>query len=161
MRPPCSIFTVFFFYYVRTHAWYASISWQYHPFWIVSSVLTDKRRLVVFRCALRFFTIRKKWIKETVKNKIKCSKTFEMLTVTFGESTMSRIQVQLWCNWFKKCREYVNNDAFLVARARQWPMKTLKQWRKWFLIIIESLLERLLMMLAYRSAHAKQCLRRS
>ena len=47
----------------------------------------------------------------------------------------------------------------LVARALQQPMKTLKQWRKWFSIIIESLLERLLMMLAYRSAHAKQFLR--
>ena len=43
----------------------------------------------------------------------------------------------------------------LVSRARQRPMKTLNQWRKWFWIIIESLLERLLVMLAYRSAHAK------
>ena len=34
-----------------------------------------------------------------------------MLTVTFGESTMSRTQVQLWYNWFKEGRECVNDDA--------------------------------------------------
>ena len=37
--------------------------------------------------------------------------TYEMLTVMFGESTMSRIQVQLWCNRFKKGQEDVNDDA--------------------------------------------------
>ena len=47
----------------------------------------------------------------------------------------------------------------LVARARQRPVKTLKQWRKWFWIIVETLLESLLMMLAYRSPHSKQFLR--
>ena len=47
----------------------------------------------------------------------------------------------------------------LVARALQQPMKTLKQWRKWFWIIVESLLERLQMILAYRSVHDKQFLR--
>ena len=34
-----------------------------------------------------------------------------MLTVVFGESTVSRTQVQLWQNRFKKGRENVNNDA--------------------------------------------------
>ena len=34
-----------------------------------------------------------------------------MLTVAFGESTMSRTQVQLWCNRFKEGREDVNDDA--------------------------------------------------
>ena len=34
-----------------------------------------------------------------------------MLTVAFGESTMSRTQVQLWYNRFKACREDVNDDA--------------------------------------------------
>ena len=60
---------------------------------------------------------------ETVKNEIKCAKTFKMLTVAFGESTMSRTQVQLWYNRFKECREDVNDDA----RALQQPKKTLKQ----------------------------------
>ncbi|KAA1414164.1 helix-turn-helix domain-containing protein [Nocardioides humilatus] len=34
-----------------------------------------------------------------------------MLTVAFGESTMSRTQVQLWYNRFKGGREDVNDDA--------------------------------------------------
>ena len=34
-----------------------------------------------------------------------------MLTVTFGESTMSRTQVQLWYKRFKKGREDVNDGA--------------------------------------------------
>ena len=34
-----------------------------------------------------------------------------MLTVAFGESTMSRTQVQVWYNRFKEGREDVNDDA--------------------------------------------------
>ena len=34
-----------------------------------------------------------------------------MLTVMFGESTMSRTQVPLWCNRFKEGGEDVNDDA--------------------------------------------------
>ena len=34
-----------------------------------------------------------------------------LLTVAFGESTMSRKQVQLWYNRFKEGREDVNDDA--------------------------------------------------
>ena len=37
----------------------------------------------------------KKSLKFYVKNEIKCARPFEMLTVAFGESTMSRTQVQL------------------------------------------------------------------
>ena len=33
-----------------------------------------------------------------------------MSTVAFGESTMSRTQVQLWYNRFKEGREEVNDD---------------------------------------------------
>ena len=36
-----------------------------------------------------------------------------MLTLTFGESTMSTTQVQLWYNRFKEGWEDVNNDAHL------------------------------------------------
>ena len=46
-----------------------------------------------------------------VKNEIKYAKTFEMLTVTYSKSTMSRKQVQLWYNRFKEGREVVNDDA--------------------------------------------------
>ena len=68
----------------------------------------------MFRCALPFFTIRKKidkwkkWkscIKFCVKNVIEYARTFEILIVAFGKSTMSRTQVQLWYNRFKKGRE--------------------------------------------------------
>ena len=38
-------------------------------------------------------------------------KIFEALTVAFGESTMSRTQVELWYNRFKERREDVNDDA--------------------------------------------------
>ena len=40
-----------------------------------------------------------------------CEIKFERLTVAFGESTMSRTQVQLRYNRFKESREYVNDDA--------------------------------------------------
>ena len=79
-----------------------------------------------------------------------------MLTVAFREYTMSRTQIQLWYNQFEKGREDVNAKLVLVARARQHPIVTMK---KMILEIVESLLKRLLMMLAYRSAHAKQFLR--
>ena len=35
-----------------------------------------------------------------------------MLTVVFGESTMSRTQAQLWHNRFKEGRADVNDDRF-------------------------------------------------
>ena len=41
---------------------------------------------------------------------MKCAKIFEMLTVAFGESTMSRTPVQLWYNRFKKIRENINDN---------------------------------------------------
>ena len=58
-------------------------------------------------------------IKFCVQNEIKYATTFEMLTVAFGKSTMSRTQVQLSYNQFKEGREGVNDN--------QQPMKTLKQ----------------------------------
>ena len=59
-------------------------------------------------------------IKFCIKNEIKCSKTIQMLSVAFGESTMTRTQVQLWYNRFKDDREEVNDDS-------QQPTKTVKQ----------------------------------
>ena len=49
-------------------------------------------------------------IKFCVKNEIKYARTVEMLTVTFGESTTTRTQVQLWYNRFKEDREDVNDE---------------------------------------------------
>ena len=51
------------------------------------------------------------WIKFCVKNEMKYARTFKILTVAFGESTMSRTQVQLWYKRFKESREDINNDA--------------------------------------------------
>ena len=53
----------------------------------------------------------RKCIKFSVKNEIKCARTFEMSSVAFDESTMKRTQVQLWYNRFKEGREDVNDDA--------------------------------------------------
>ena len=44
-----------------------------------------------------------------MENEIEHARTFEMLT--FGESTMSKIQVQLWYKWFKESLEDINDDA--------------------------------------------------
>ena len=48
-----------------------------------------------------------KWINETVLIFVSKMK----LNVAFGESTMSRIQFQLWYNRFKEGREDINDDA--------------------------------------------------
>ena len=40
-------------------------------------------------------------IKVCEKNAIKCERIFEMLTMAFSESTISRTQVQLWYNRMK------------------------------------------------------------
>ena len=88
-----------------------------------------------------------KYIKFCVKN--------EMLTVAFGDSTMSRTQVQLWYNRFKEGREDVNDDGRPSTSINAENIEAVKK----ITIIVESLLERLLMILAYRSAHAKQFFR--
>ena len=50
-------------------------------------------------------------IKFCVKNKIKCSDALEMLTVAFGESTLSKKSVYKWYKLFTEGREDVNDDA--------------------------------------------------
>ena len=42
---------------------------------------------------------------------MKYAKTFEILPVAFGVSTMSRTQIQLWYNQFKEGGKDVNDDA--------------------------------------------------
>ena len=75
----------------------------FHPFWIVSLFLTDKK------------------VNREKVDQRNCARTFEMLTVAFCASTMSRTQVQLWYNRFKEGREDVNDDdnGNQDARERQ------------------------------------------
>ena len=46
-----------------------------------------------------------------VKSENKSARTFEILIVEFVESTMSRMQIQLWYKRFKKDLEDVNDTA--------------------------------------------------
>jgi len=45
-----------------------------------------------------------------VKNGIKCSKTLEMLTVAYGESTLCKKKVYKWYKLFQEGRENVNDE---------------------------------------------------
>ena len=47
-------------------------------------------------------------IKFCVKNRIKCSKAIELMTVAFGESTMIKKHVSKWYRRFTEGREDVN-----------------------------------------------------
>ena len=82
-----------------------------------------------------------------------------MLTVAFGESTMSRTQIQLWYNRFQEGRKAVNDDARPSRQSRSTTDGNIEAVKKMILDNCRSLFERLLLMLAYRSAHAKQFLR--
>ena len=53
-----------------------------------------------------------------------------MLIVIFGESAMSRPQVQLWYNRFRDAKSMSMMMIPLVAGKRQPPTTTLKQRRK-------------------------------
>ena len=74
-----------------------------------------------------------------------------MLTVAFVESTMNRTQVKLWCNRLKECRE----DVIANARPGRPSTSTTDENIE---AVKKMILERMLMMLAYHSAHAKQFL---
>ena len=50
-------------------------------------------------------------IKFSVKNRLKCSKTLEMLKVAYGECTVSQKSVYEWCKLYTEGREEVNDDA--------------------------------------------------
>ena len=76
-----------------------------------------------------------------------------MLNEAFDEVIMSRTQVQLWYNLFKEGLEDVNDDARPVRGSTPATDDNIEAVKK--LIIVVSLLERLLMVLAYRYAHAK------
>ena len=97
-------------------------------------------------------------IKFCVKNYIKCARTFEMLTVVFGKSTMSRTQVQLCYNWFQETREDVNDDACPDRLSTSTAVENIEAVKNMILynrrIVYRVVVIRLLMMLSYRSTHA-------
>lgn len=66
-------------------------------------------------------------IKFCVKNKIKCSNALEMLTVAFGESTLSKKMFISGTSSSQKAEKMLMTMPALDAPARQQPMKTLKQ----------------------------------
>ena len=59
--------------------------------------------------------------------KLNVQDTLVMLTMAFGESTTSGIQVQLWYNRFKEGREDVNGDARPDHPSTSTTVKTIKQ----------------------------------
>ena len=69
-------------------------------------------------------------------------------------------QVQLWHNWFKEGREDINDDARPGRPSTSKTDENIEAVKK---MILDSrwitISERLLMTLAYRSAHAKQFFR--
>ena len=141
-------FHIFLICYVGKHACYTC--WQYQPFWIVSLFLTYKNvshSLVCISIFLLFEKMdRRNNIQFCVKNEIKCAKTFEMFTVTFGESTMSRTQIQFWYNRFKESRENINHIACPGRPSTSTTIENIEAVRKMILDNTESLLERLLML---------------
>ena len=68
-----------------------------------------------------------------VNYEITCVMTFEMLTVAFGKSTMSRTQVQLWYNRFKEGREDVNDDVRLGRPSTSIADENIKAMKKMIL----------------------------
>ena len=65
----------------------------------------------------------RKCIKFCVKNEIKCARTFEMLTVAFGESSARITQVQC----LRKAEKVSMTILVLVARARQQHFEAVKK----------------------------------
>ena len=64
------------------------------------------------------------------KNKIKCSRTFEILTVAFGESTITKKGVQLRHNQFKEGQEDINNDSCLGLQSKSTTDKNIEAVKK-------------------------------
>ena len=107
------------FCFVGTHVCY--ICWRYQPLLIVSLFLTDKkinRVLVSFSIFLLFEKMHQKnWL-------------FQMLAVAFGESTVSRTQVQLWYNRLKEGREDVKTMHVLARPSTSTAGKNIKAVKK-------------------------------
>ena len=92
----------------------------------------------VLVCSLIFYYL-KNWIKETV-----LSFVYKMKLNVQGylKCWLSRLERLLWAEHKFNCGIAGLRKVGLVARARQQLMKTLRQWRKGFWIIVESLSQR-------------------
>ena len=69
-----------------------------------------------------------------------------MFTAAFGESTMSRTQIQLWYNRFKEGREDVNDDTRPGRPSTSTADENIETVKKMILDNLRSLLGRLLIM---------------
>ena len=77
-----------------------------------SLFLTVEKVVRVLVCSAIFKKIDHRiCIKFCLKNGIKSSTAFEMLTMTFGESTMSKTRVYEWYKRFKESREDDNSPG--------------------------------------------------
>ena len=79
-----------------------------------------------------------------------------MLTATFGKSIMSRTLVQLWYNRFKEDRENVNDDIRPGRPSTSTIDESIEAVKK--MVLDNRRMEKLLIMLPYRSAYVKQFL---
>ena len=109
------------------------------------------------------FYYSKKWINETVLSfmlKMNLNVQGRLKCLLWHLASILRAEHKFICGitGIRKVEKMPMTMLVLVAWAHPQPVKTLNQWRKWFWIIVESLLERLLMMLIYRSSHDKQIL---
>ncbi|OFC60206.1 hypothetical protein BBW68_14925 [Candidatus Erwinia dacicola] len=77
-----------------------------------------------------------------------------MLTVAFGESTLSQKSVYKWYKRFTEGREDVDDDEHPGGATTSTSEENIETVKKMFLKIVESLLGKLQRMLAYQSAHA-------
>ena len=75
--------------------------------------------------------------------------------MAFGESTMSRTQVQLWFNRFKEGREDINGVAHPKRSSTSTTDENIEAVKK---IIFDNRRITIRELVAYRSAHAKQVL---
>jgi hypothetical protein len=62
-----------------------------------------------------------------VKNGIKCSKTLEMLTVAYGESTLSKKMFINGISYSKRAEKMLTMNLALDAPARQKPTKMFRK----------------------------------
>ncbi|UYV79771.1 hypothetical protein LAZ67_18000597 [Cordylochernes scorpioides] len=81
--------------------------------WVAACIQSWQKRHIhsaYTRCFDRQKMDQRTCIKFCVKNEIKCTDTFRMLTVAYGEATLDRSNVYRWYKMFSKGREDVNDE---------------------------------------------------